>query len=85
MADRRSVTRQARRFSGAFRCPRHAPAGTGGKRRAGKSRNTIEFAFSDFKRGMGGPYQHCGEAHLHRYLGEFDSSHGVGNLGLGTQ
>ena len=27
---------------------------------------------SGFKRGMGGTYQHCGEAHLHRYLAEFD-------------
>jgi hypothetical protein len=25
-----------------------------------------------FKRGMSGTYQHCGEAHLHRYLAEFD-------------
>ena len=25
-----------------------------------------------FKRGMIGVYQHCGEAHLHRYLAEFD-------------
>jgi ISXO2 transposase-like protein len=24
------------------------------------------------KRGMKGVYQHCGEAHLHRYLAEFD-------------
>ncbi len=28
--------------------------------------------FSVFKRGMSGVYQHCGEAHLHRYLAEFD-------------
>jgi hypothetical protein len=28
--------------------------------------------FSVFKRGMIGVYQHCGEAHLHRYLAEFD-------------
>lgn len=28
--------------------------------------------FSVFKRGMHGVYQHCGEAHLHRYLAEFD-------------
>ena len=27
---------------------------------------------SVFKRGMIGVYQHCGEAHLHRYLAEFD-------------
>jgi hypothetical protein len=24
------------------------------------------------RRGMRGVYQHCGEAHLHRYLAEFD-------------
>jgi transposase-like protein len=34
--------------------------------------NTIENVFSVFKRGMFGVYQHCGEAHLHRYLAEFD-------------
>lgn len=34
--------------------------------------NTVEGVFSIFKRGMKGIYQHCGEAHLHRYLAEFD-------------
>src|SRR5205807_2837110 len=34
--------------------------------------NTIENVFSVFKRGMHGIYQHCGEAHLHRYLAEFE-------------
>ncbi len=34
--------------------------------------NTIEGSFSIFKRGMKGVYQHCGEAHLHRYLAEFE-------------
>lgn len=34
--------------------------------------NTIEGAFSVFKRGMKGVYQHCGKQHLHRYLAEFD-------------
>ena len=34
--------------------------------------NTIENVFSIFKRGMLGIYQHCGEAHLFRYLREFD-------------
>lgn len=34
--------------------------------------NTIEGAFSIFKRGMVGVYQHCGEQHLQRYLNEFD-------------
>lgn len=37
--------------------------------------NTIEGVFSVFKRGMIGVYQHCGEAHLHRYLAEFDFRH----------
>ncbi len=32
----------------------------------------IGNVFSVFKRGMTGVYQHCGEAHLHRYLAEFD-------------
>lgn len=34
--------------------------------------NTIENVFSVFKRGMVGVCQHCGEAHLNRYLAEFD-------------
>jgi hypothetical protein len=34
--------------------------------------NTIEGAFSIFKRGMRGVYQHCSEKHLHRYLAEFE-------------
>lgn len=34
--------------------------------------NTVENVFSVFKRGMQGVYQHCGEAHLHRYLAEFE-------------
>jgi transposase-like protein len=34
--------------------------------------NTLEGYFSVFKRGMKGIYQHCGEAHLHRCLAEFD-------------
>ena len=34
--------------------------------------NTVENVFSVFKRGMIGVYQHCGGAHLHRYLAEFD-------------
>lgn len=33
---------------------------------------TVEGSFSIFKRGMKGVYQHCGEAHLHRYLAEFE-------------
>lgn len=34
--------------------------------------NTIEGAFSIFKRGMKGVYQHCQKKHLHRYLAEFE-------------
>jgi len=34
--------------------------------------NTVEGFYSVFKRGMKGVYQHCSEAHLHRYLAEFD-------------
>lgn len=34
--------------------------------------NTVEGAFSIFKRGMKGIYQHCREHHLHRYLAEFE-------------
>lgn len=34
--------------------------------------NTLEGFFSIFKRGMVGVYQRCDEAHLHRYLAEFD-------------
>jgi transposase-like protein len=34
--------------------------------------NTVEGAFSIFKRGMKGVYQLCGEQHLHRYLAEFE-------------
>jgi hypothetical protein len=34
--------------------------------------NTVEGFFSVFKRGMVGVYQHCSEAHLPRYLAEFD-------------
>jgi transposase-like protein len=45
--------------------------------------NTIEGAFSIFKRGMRGVYQFCAEKHLHRYLAEFEfrysnrEAHGV--------
>jgi hypothetical protein len=34
--------------------------------------NTIEGFFSILKRGVYGIYQHVSEAHLHRYLAEFD-------------
>jgi transposase-like protein len=45
--------------------------------------NTIEGAFSIFKRGMKGIYQHCGEKHLHRYLAEFDFRYS-NRVGLGV-
>lgn len=50
--------------------------------------NTIEGVFSVFKRGMAAVYQHRGEAHLHRYLAEFDlcnirrAAHGVNDVAL---
>ena len=34
--------------------------------------NTVEGFFSILKRGVYGIYQHVSEAHLHRYLSEFD-------------
>jgi hypothetical protein len=34
--------------------------------------NTVEGYFSIIKRGVYGVYQHVSEAHLHRYLAEFD-------------
>lgn len=34
--------------------------------------NTVEGFFSILKRGVYGTYQHVSEAHLHRYLAEFD-------------
>ncbi len=34
--------------------------------------NTVEGFFSILKRGIYGVYQHVSEAHLHRYLKEFD-------------
>lgn len=37
--------------------------------------NTVENYFSILKRGIYGVYQHVSEAHLHRYLGEFDFRH----------
>lgn len=38
----------------------------------GRRANRVEGAFSIFKRGMRGVYQHCAEQHLHRYLAEFE-------------
>ena len=37
--------------------------------------NSIEGFFSILKRGVYGTYQHVSEAHLHRYLAEFDFRH----------
>jgi hypothetical protein len=34
--------------------------------------NTVEGFFSILKRGIYGVYHHVSEAHLHRYLAEFD-------------
>ena len=34
--------------------------------------NTAENFFSILKRGIHGSYHHVSEAHLHRYLSEFD-------------
>jgi transposase-like protein len=36
------------------------------------STNTVEGFFSILKRGLYGTYQHVSDAHLHRYLSEFD-------------
>ena len=36
------------------------------------STNTVEGFFSILKRGVYGTYQHVSEAHLQRYLAEFD-------------
>jgi transposase-like protein len=46
--------------------------------------NTVEGYFSIFKRGMKGIYQHCGEAHLHRYVAEFDFRYS-NRSGLGVE
>lgn len=46
--------------------------------------NTVEGYFSIFKRGMKGIYQHCGEAHLHRYVAEFDFRYS-NRAGLGVE
>jgi len=44
--------------------------------------NTVENFFSIFKRGIYGIYQHVSEAHLHRYLAEFDFRYS-NRIGLG--
>ena len=45
--------------------------------------NTLEGFYSIFKRGMKGVYQHCSEAHLHRYVAEFDFRYS-NRVGLGV-
>ena len=40
--------------------------------RGDASTNAAENYFSILKRGIYGVYQHVSEAHLHRYLSEFD-------------
>lgn len=42
--------------------------------------NTAENFFSIFKRGVIGTYHHLSEAHLHRYLAEFDFRYNTRNL-----
>lgn len=42
--------------------------------------NTVENYFSILKRGIFGIYQHVSEAHLHRYLGEFDFRYNNRNI-----
>jgi hypothetical protein len=37
--------------------------------------NTVESYFATFKRGIVGTYHHVSEAHLKRYLAEFDFRH----------
>jgi hypothetical protein len=46
--------------------------------------NTIENYFSILKRGITGVYHHVSEAHLHRYLAEFDFRHS-NRSGLGVE
>ncbi len=42
--------------------------------------NTVENYFSILKRGVFGVYHHVSEAHLHRYLAEFDFRHNTHKL-----
>jgi transposase-like protein len=45
--------------------------------RGGIHSNTVEGFFSILKRGIYGTYQNVSEAHLHRYLSEFDFRYGT--------
>ncbi len=45
---------------------------TGEHVRGDVSTNTVEGYFANLKRGITGTYHHVSEAHLHRYLSEFD-------------
>src|SRR5208282_4899466 len=48
--------------------------------------NTVEGFFSILKRGVYGTYQHVSEAHLHRYLSEFDFRYSNrASLGIGDE
>ena len=49
-----------------------AKTNTCASRRSVVTTNTVEGFFSILKRGIYGVYQHVSEAHLHRYLTEFD-------------
>jgi hypothetical protein len=46
--------------------------------------NTVEGFFSILKRGINGTFHHVSEAHLHRYLAEFDFRYN-NRSGLGVE
>jgi hypothetical protein len=52
--------------------------------RGDASTNAAENYFSILKRGIYGTYQHVSEAHLHRYLAEFDFRYN-NRAGLGVK
>ena len=68
------VTDEARHYRpiSGFRSHNAVNHNAGQYARGAAHTNTIEGAFSIFKRGMRGIYQFCSEKHLHRYLAEFD-------------
>jgi hypothetical protein len=65
------TTRQRRPF---FQASRNAGPTHSAKEyvRGDVHTNSVEGYFSILKRGLYGIYQHVSEAHLHRYLSEFD-------------
>jgi hypothetical protein len=67
------MKRPPSRRSAGISC-RTAPSSTGADEyvRGHIHTNTVEGYFSIIKRGVYGVYQHVSEAHLHRYLAEFD-------------